>query len=206
MHPFYIEQLVQEVKKQTEKLREMEQLLQYLRKDVDGLLNKSNTNIERIDYHFDLLKIEKLEGTLNIGMTQNAAKTLEDMMVNGQPLDKLQTDPERALRLVAIQESVNAYLNNEATSIIEKLALGQELKIDEKYITMIVQDIRGQVDARIVLYLDQMEANNSGTVNDFQVQNTIIQQVKRDIDTAIMKHFEQLSAGKQGLNETERIE
>lgn len=206
MHPFYIQQLFRELKLQSEKLEKMEQLLQVLRKDVDGLMNKSSTNIERIEYHFDLLKIEKLEGTLNIGMTQSAGKTIDDVMVNGQSMEQIQTDPKRALMITNIQQSVYSYLDNDAPRIIELLTESQGTHIDPKHKELIIQDIRGQVDARIVLYLDQMESNKKQWEDDVTVQNTIVQQMKKDIDVAIQQHIERNYTGKQESNETERHE
>ncbi|WP_422656749.1 spore germination protein GerPC [Paenibacillus sp. EC2-1] len=204
MHPFYIQQLFQELKRQSEKLEKMDQLLQDLRKDVDGLMSKNSTNIERIEYHFDLLKIEKLEGTLNIGMTQSAGKTIDDVMVNGQTMEQIQTDPKRALMITNIQQAVYAYLEHEIPKMID--CLTEEGQIDSKHKELIIQDIKGQVDARIVLYVDQMESNNTQKLDDASVQDTIVQQVKKDIDVAVKQHIEQTYKGKKDTNETERRE
>lgn len=206
MHPFYIQQLFQQLKTQSEKLEKMEQLMQDLRKDVDGLMNKSSTNIERIEYHFDLLKIEKLEGTLNIGMTQSEGKTLDDVMVNGQSMEQIQTDPKRALMITNIQQSVYSYLEHDAPRMIEMLTESQDTNIDSKHKEMIIQDIRGQVDARIVLYLDQMISNKKQGVDEVAVQNTIVQQMKRDIDVAVQQYIERNYTGKKDSNEIERHE
>lgn len=204
MHPFYIQQLFQELKRQSEKLEKMDELLQALRKDVDGLMNKSTTNIERIEYHFDLLKIEKLEGTLNIGMTQSAGKTIDDVMVNGQTMEQIQTDPKRALMITNIQQAVYSYLDQEVPKMID--CLTEEGQIDSKHKEFIIQDIKGQVDARIVLYVDQMDSKNKQMLDDTSVLNTIVQQVKRDIDVAVKQHIEQNYIGRQETNETERHE
>lgn len=204
MHPFYIQQLFQELKRQSEKLEKMDQLLQDLRKDVDGLMSKNSTNIERIEYHFDLLKIEKLEGTLNIGMTQSAGKTIDDVMVNGQTMEQIQTDPKRALMITNIQQAVYSYLEHEVPKMIDYLT--EEGQIDSKHKELIIQDIKGQVDARIVLYVDQMESNNTQKLDDASVLDTIVQQVKKDIDVAVKQHIEQTYMGKKDTNETERRE
>ncbi|MFC7680246.1 spore germination protein GerPC [Paenibacillus sp. GCM10028914] len=189
MHPYYFQQLYQEMKAQSEKIERLEQFLQEIRKDVNAMMDKSQTHIERLEYHFDLLKIEKLEGTLNIGMSPSSTeKSLEDITVNGQNLQEIQTDPNRAILLSNIQESVNLYLNRDISQRIKKTAEESNKQVDSKYTEMIIQDLRNQIDERIILYLDQLLADK--TMNKTQIQNKVIELVKRDIDIAVQQHVE----------------
>lgn len=43
--------------------------------------DKPTTNIERIDYQFDQLKIERLEGTLNIGLNPSDPNSVQNFEV-----------------------------------------------------------------------------------------------------------------------------
>lgn len=193
MHPFYIQQLFHELKSQSEKLGQLEQVLQQLRKDVDGLMTKN----QQVNYHFDLLKIEKLEGTLNIGMTPSDGKTLEDVTVNGQSVEQIQRNPKQAFMLTHIQETVFRYLEDEIPDMIEGIGNKHGIQLDHQYVRMIVQDIRNQLDNRIEIYLEQFHSDQKEPVNELAVQNTIIEQVKRDIETAVKQHIERSFSGKQ---------
>ena len=193
MHPFYIQQLFHELKSQSEKLGQLEQVLQQLRKDVDGLMTKN----QQVNYHFDLLKIEKLEGTLNIGMTPSDGKTLEDVTVNGQSVEQIQRNPKQAFMLTHIQETVFRFLEDEIPDMIEGIGNKHGIQLDPQYVRMIVQDIRNQLDNRIEIYLEQFHSDQKEPVNELAVQNTIIEQVKRDIETAVKQHIEWSFSGKQ---------
>lgn len=193
MHPFYIQQLFHELKSQSEKLGQLEQVLQQLRNDMDGLMNKN----QQINYHFDLLKIEKLEGTLNIGMTPSDGKTLEDITVNDQSVGQIQRNPKQAFMLTNIQESVFRFLEDEIPDVIEGMGNKRGVQLDSRYVRMIVQDIRGQLDNRIQVYLEQFYSDQKEPVNELTVQNTIIEQVKRDIESAVKQHIERSFSGKQ---------
>lgn len=198
MHPFYIQQLLHELKAQSEKLGQMEQTLQQLRKDVDGLMNKSHTHIERIDYHFDLLKIEKLEGTLNIGMNSSDGKNLEDIMVNGQTVEQIQENPEQLAMIHSIQQPVISYLQDEIPELIRIMAKERNIHMDYPYTQMIIEDVRPQIDNRINIYLEKIQSNESkdGNRDTEYIRTTIIELMKRDIKTAVRQHIERNFSGK----------
>ncbi|MGM1044619.1 spore germination protein PC [Paenibacillus uliginis N3/975] len=206
MHPFYIQQLFHELKAQSEKLGQMEQLLQQLRKDVDGLMSKSQTHIERVDYHFDLLKIEKLEGTLNIGMNSNDGKNLEDITVNGQSMEQIQKNPDQSEMIRSIEQPVLSYLQDEIPELIRVMARERKIQIDSPYTHMIIDDVRRQINDRILIYLEKIQTDEEEIRNKDYIRTTVIEHMKRDIEIAVKQHIERSFSGKWDVNETERRE
>ncbi|UNK20913.1 spore germination protein GerPC [Paenibacillus sp. N3/727] len=194
MHPFYFQQLLHELKTQSEKLGQMELLLQQLRKDVDGLMNRSHTHIERIENHFDLLKIEKLEGTLNIGVTSSDGKNLEDIMVNGQSMEQIQKSPEQSALIRSIEQPVISYLQDEIPELIRDMAGERKIHMDSPYTQMMIEDVRRQIDDRILIYLEKIQTDEEGNMNKDYIRTTIIEYMKRDIETAVRQCMERSEA------------
>lgn len=65
---------------QTKKIQTLEQRLLLLENQLKELEQQPRTTIERIEYKFDQLKVETLEGTLNIGITPNGLATLSKIL------------------------------------------------------------------------------------------------------------------------------
>ena len=56
-------------------------MINKLSKEIDALKDKPPINVERLEYKFDQLKIEKLDGTLNIGINPADLNNIEDMEI-----------------------------------------------------------------------------------------------------------------------------
>ncbi|MEC0204953.1 spore germination protein GerPC [Paenibacillus lautus] len=81
MYDYYIQQLFYILQTQSEQMSRMEQMLKDMRSEIDRLRQGSEKTIDRVEYNFDLLKIEKLEGTLNIGLMPKEGQSLDDITV-----------------------------------------------------------------------------------------------------------------------------
>lgn len=177
---------------QTKKIQSIEQRLLLLENQLKELEQQPRTTIERIEYKFDQLKVETLEGTLNIGITpNNAGNVIEDFAV--QPEKTVVPKPEPVL-FRNIQEKVHNYLEKEAKETLKKFEEQYAHRLDDTYRHFILQDIARQVDERIRFYLQQKM--NNGYVptsdNDETVVNEIFQKVKMDIEQSLdlfLKHL-----------------
>jgi spore germination protein PC len=177
---------------QTKKIQSLEQRLLLLEKQLKELEQQPRTTVERIEYKFDQLKVETLEGTLNIGITPNGVgNAIEDFAV--QPEKTVIPKPEPVL-FRNIQEKVHAYLKKEAKETLKKFEEQYAHRLDDTYRHFILQDIARQVDERIRFYLQQKM--NNGYVptsdNDETVVNEIFQKVKMDIEQSLdlfLKHL-----------------
>lgn len=79
---------------QNEKMYTLELLLTELRDEIRLLRSAPSTRVDKIEYTFDQLKVENLEGTLQIGITPEGVKSLEDLSVGGKPQIEVQPAPE----------------------------------------------------------------------------------------------------------------
>ncbi|WJH34793.1 spore germination protein GerPC [Paenibacillus sp. CC-CFT747] len=83
---------------QSRKLLEVEARLAKLESSVASLQDKPQTRIDKIDYHFDQLKVERLDGTLNIGITpgKDGADSIEEFAVNQRKPVQAEGQPAEA--------------------------------------------------------------------------------------------------------------
>lgn len=69
------------IQKHSQQIMMLEKRLNELQQEIQMIKDKPTTNIERIDYQFDQLKIERLEGTLNIGLNPSDPNSVQNFEV-----------------------------------------------------------------------------------------------------------------------------
>jgi spore germination protein PC len=177
---------------QTKKIQSLEQRLLLLENQLKELEQQPRTTIERIEYKFDQLKVETLEGTLNIGITPNGVgSAIEDFAV--QPEKVVVPKPEPLL-FRNIRQKVHSFLETEAKETLKRLEKQYAHRLDDTYRNFILQDIARQVDERIRFYLQQKMNNGyvPASDNDEAVENEIFQKIKADIEQSLdmfLKHM-----------------
>ncbi|WP_313641260.1 spore germination protein GerPC [Paenibacillus sp.] len=201
MHPYYIQQFFNALRVQSEKIQLLEKQLQDLQGDVDSIKNNKTANIGPINYHFEQLKIEKLEGTLNIGITPNEGNNLDEAIVNGKPLGAQEAGTTALSD--KIRPEILKYVQEEVPSQFSRLEREQNLSIDENYIQMVTQDLLNQMDGRINEYVSQLPDAEEGRGYTEEECTSIVEQIKRDIVTAVERHLEINITGRREANESD---
>jgi len=187
----YLKHLERYLLWQTKKMKKLEEKITALEKELVDIRQRPQTTIERIEYKFDQLKVETLEGTLNVGISPNVGETIEDFAVNPEKI--IVPDPQ-PVAFRNIQGKVNDYLANECKDILKHFEERYSRQLDETYRNFVIEDIRRQIDDRIRFYVQQRM--NSGNVSDSQtpeaMENEIFEKVKKDIEQSIelfIKHL-----------------
>lgn len=188
MHPYYAQQVFNALRLQAEKIQQLEKQLRELQNDVDSIKNTKSASIGPINYHFEQLKIEKLEGTLNIGITPNEGNNLDEAMINGKPIGE-QEEGTPALS-DKIRPEIVKYVQEEVPAQFSRLEREQNLSIDKQYIQMVTQDLLNQMDGRINEYVSQLPAAEEGRGYTEEECASIVEQIKRDIVMAVERHLE----------------
>ncbi len=75
----YIETMHAQLYKQRKKLKELTLEVEEMKRSIEELQKKPAMSAEKIEYKFDQLKIETLEGTLNIGWSPGAVSMDDDL-------------------------------------------------------------------------------------------------------------------------------
>lgn len=179
MDPLQTQQLFHILNWQSQKLLQLEYSLQAILGDLEILKKPSTPTVDKIEYNFDQLKIEKLEGTLNIGITPGQGKSIEDLSLNGQSLGERSTEiKQESLYFTRIQKNINHYLDTEIPLELQKLSKQYNLVLDYEKHSLIIEDLRKQVDERIRFY-------NS--------EEAITEKVKKDISGGLNQYLSKLS-------------
>jgi spore germination protein PC len=179
MDPFQAQQLIQHMNWQSQKLLQLEQSLQNIFHEIESLKKEPSSKVDKIEYNFDQLKIEKLEGTLNIGISPSPGKSIEDLSIDGQTLNQRTAEINQESNFFRqIQTKINHYLDTEVPEELQNLSKQYNLVLDYEKHTFIIEDLRKQIDERIRYY-------NS--------EAAITEKVKKDIIGGLNQYLSKLS-------------
>lgn len=186
-----IQQLYENLADHKERLIRMEQSIQQLQEDVRFMHDKTGTHVEKIEYHFDQLKVEKLEGTLNIGITPQSSGTIEQVLTDQYHAEDVPIKPESSAIYSNITRRVHRYLDHEAAQdckIIEK-EYGKKLDTDHR--KMMIEDVKRQVDERIKEYLQRQSAPDKQSARN-ELEDDVTDWVKRDIRLSLQNYIKKI--------------
>ncbi|MGG4490470.1 spore germination protein GerPC [Metabacillus idriensis] len=173
------------VQAQDEKIKKLESALSAMMDEIEELKKRPSTTIEKIEYKFDQLKVETLEGTLNIGLNPTVPDQIENFEVDQNGLQVNQGDTAKREEEIfeAVQARLAAFLNEDCVKYIEQLAAQNNYELDDAHKEFIIEDIRKQIDSRIKFYLKQGTYNESVPVSA-QIED-ITSKVKQDVERSI---------------------
>ena len=183
----YLQNLNSFVQQQAQQIQELERQLKEFQNEISTLKQQPSTRIDRLEYKFDQLKIERLEGTLNIGLNPTDPNAVQNFEV-GQtsPQVGMMQQEQAGQQMQQIRQNVDMYLNEEIPALLEKLETQYESRLDEANKYHIIEDIRKQMDSRIKYYLSHVPKEENTAPAQYAEQ--IAEHVKRDIVRAV-EHF-----------------
>ncbi|SEU03829.1 spore germination protein PC [Salinibacillus kushneri] len=161
------------------KMKQMEKQVQQLEDQVQTIQDKPSTNIERIEYKFDQLKIETLEGTLNIGLSPEGLSSTEDLAIPEPQQQTKKTNTEQPL-VRDIMQQLQPFINQELPSKVNQFAERSENSFPPGFEKMIIQDVYRQLPDRIHYYIRLHAENQNGLLNN-QMKEQIIEDVKHEM-------------------------
>lgn len=182
-------QLYEVVLKQDQKLDRLEIALQDLKRQLHEQQSQKKFVVEKIDYHFDQLKVEKLEGTLNIGLTPESGKSIEEFVVNGSPMTINNTDSHMDSVYTGINEEINRFLNQDAVEKIQEYEQKYQCIIGKELQEFMMKDINNQLQGRIQYYMGQYLNGDSKEALE-KCKTRVLEKVKSDIIQALSQYME----------------
>ncbi|WP_209124640.1 spore germination protein GerPC [Alkalihalobacillus sp. BA299] len=187
----YFEKMNEYLQAQNEKILQLEQQLTQMQEELSQLKqNPSGSHIDKIEYKFDQLKIERLEGTLNIGISPNGSTgPIEDFNVNQNDLRVPSFVHNHPESVQAIQQQIYHYLDHECQPLLQSIEQKYNYQLDNNYRNFIIGDVKKQIDQRIHHYLNQVQGNQYDVK---QVEQMTLNKVKEDIGNtfdAFIRHL-----------------
>jgi spore germination protein PC len=202
---YTFQQLYQYISEQNKRIQNLEAVIQSLQQEVSSLKEKPSINVERIEYRFDQLKVETLEGTLNIGLNPSDLENIEDLAVETQ--SQTPVPPVKQVDMEDIQKSlvprVNEYIDKDVQVIISDTELQLGTPLDESYHTLIKEDLKKQMPQRIQFYVQSMPRNQDIQQGDTSWEEKILTKVKSDINNAIYSFMANLPDNLKGAKNNE---
>ncbi|MBU5211809.1 spore germination protein GerPC [Heyndrickxia oleronia] len=192
----HIQKLYQYIQYQQKKLSQFEKMINKLSKEIDALKDKPPINVERLEYKFDQLKIEKLDGTLNIGINPADLNNIEDMEI---PTPQMQpnfiTNPAFKQNLLG---RLGQYISKDVNSVIHDTEQQLGYRLDTKYRDFIIEDLQKQLPQRVDYFINILAGENHGNVTQEELLNQVFARLKADIDQAVYMFISKLPNNMNG--------
>ncbi|MEK4278910.1 MULTISPECIES: spore germination protein GerPC [unclassified Cytobacillus] len=193
----YLQQLHAFVESQEKRIRSLEATVKKLQEETEFLRSRPPMQVDRIEYKFDQLKVESLEGTLNIGLNPSELQNIEDFAVDNKNI-KAPVSPKTLMkRSMEVEDAINQYLERELPEITASVQKELNVNVDDSYIGFIKEDIKKQLPNRIDFYLQQQASNRS----EKDVTNEeIIEMIKKEIYNGVHAFISHLPENMKGMN------
>lgn len=192
----HIQQLYQYIQYQQKKLSHFEKKIESLSKDIQMLKDKPPINVERLEYKFDQLKIEKLDGTLNIGVNPADLNNIEDIEVPTPPFQQnAVANPAFRQNLL---DRVKQYIDKDVLAVIRETEAQLGFKLDHQYRDFIINDLQKQLPQRVDYFINLIAGENQGNISDDKLLNQAFIRMKADIDQAVYMFVSQLPQNMNG--------
>ncbi|PLT30424.1 spore germination protein GerPC [Peribacillus deserti] len=182
----YFSQLQSYLEFQDKRIKDLEAAVHTLSAELRQLKEKPPVNVERIEYRFDQLKVERLDGTLNIGLNPQELQNIDEFAVNDAPVHSPYVFPELDQVTGHICSTLQSYMNTELAENLAR-AGADSRSIDPSYLNFIKDDISSQLPQKISYYLDSIPVHER-TPDQLSAQiETIIEKLKVDLSQAFFK-------------------
>ncbi|MGH0431508.1 spore germination protein GerPC [Bacillus hominis] len=190
----YLNQLQQALQIQQQAILNLEEQVRLLQEELNELKSRPSSSIGKVEYKFDQLKVENLNGTLNIGLNPFSTKgqQIEDFQVDTETLKvnpETETNPDF---YQGILQEMHRYLDEEAYSRILHFEQEERTPLDEMYRQMMVDDIKKQMEHRLPYYLSQVQSYEGISTDPDYLRDVIIQAMKQDIDKAFLSFIQHI--------------
>lgn len=186
---YTLHQLSKQLERQEKLLQQLKKKQLSLQSELEEIKKQPPLRIDRIEYQFDQLKIDRLEGTLNIGLNPQDLQDMDEFSIDPLPFQQMQGKYFQQMR-ARIEEELSHYLDHNLPQEIEKIKEKLHVTLDDSYTEFIKQDIRKQLRERIEFYLKQQLQENRTNIESLD-EHEIIKKMKTDIADAVQKFFEQ---------------
>ncbi|RZT16396.1 spore germination protein GerPC [Fictibacillus sp. BK138] len=173
---YYLVKMKQMLEDQNDRIKVLELQIKKLKQQVNILANEPKT----VEYKFDQLKVEKLEGTLHIGIGHSAeSKDLIEQFNIGQNTVQMPGKMERSVienpNYREMIKAMDEFFIKEAPVYLQSLENKINVPLDEAYRVFILEDVQRQVPGRIKHYLTKYEPK------DERGRKDILEKTKEDI-------------------------
>jgi spore germination protein PC len=195
----YLQWLQMCMQAQEQRILALENALQKIKEEMKQLNEKQSIHVDKIEYKFDQLKVETLEGTLNIGLNPSDLTGIEDFAVQNQSLSTPLSPKDQMQRTMKIEETIYRYLETDLPQLVINTQRELAVQPNDEYLTFIKQDIIKQLPLRIEHHLSA-NSSRSRTSEKTPADEIIIESLKQEIQNGVFVFFSNLPENLKGMN------
>lgn len=186
------------IQAQEHRIAQLENLVQQMSLELKQLKEKPPIQVGTIEYKFDQLKVETVEGTLNIGLNPSDLQGIEDLAIDKDPPNS-PNPKDQMMRSMEIEETILHYLETDLPNIIYHTQTQLGMESNDAYLTFIKEDIKKQLPSRIDTHLKSASYHNRSEENAKTINDTIISQLKSEIQNGVLAFFQHLPQNMKGM-------
>lgn len=188
----YLKKLHLFVEHQSKKIIKMEKMIAELQNEVASLKDRPPVQIGNIEYKFDQLKVETLEGTLNIGLNPTDLNGIEDFAVDQKSLNVPIPPKQLFKRKIELETALYQYLETDLEPIYREAQTNLGINVDESYFDFIKEDIKKQLSGRVDHHLKELASAGRGDEMDPEINTQIIDRLKQEIQNGVFLFLKNL--------------
>lgn len=193
----YIQTLHSFVQSQERRIKILEKTVKTLSHELQEVKSRPSIKVDTIEYKFDQLKVETLEGTLNIGLNPSDLEGIEDFEVQNKGISANPSPKNVMKKAMEMEEEIFRYIEKDVPSIIKNYAVELNISVEDEHIDFIMEDIKRQIPQRTGHYLSQIQEKERSSEANKKVIEKIVKQMKKDIEMAIVAFLRNLPNGKK---------
>lgn len=191
----YLKQLHSFVEYQEKKLKNLEKTVAGLQKELKRMKKRPPVQVGNIEYKFDQLKVEKLEGTLSIGLNPAELQGIEDFAVDNKNIQAPGSPKDMFMRSIDIEKTLIEFLETELPGIIQSACEKLNIQADESYQEFIKEDIKKQLPNRIAAHSSEMLSQRNQGESEQEFSSRIAETMKEEIKSGVVQFLQQLPKG-----------
>ncbi|MCM3567802.1 spore germination protein GerPC [Neobacillus mesonae] len=200
----YLQWLQQCIQAQDQRIAALEASIQKLQSQLKQIREKPTIHVDTIEYSFDQLKVETLEGTLNIGLNPNELSDIEDFAVENQSLQTPFSPKQQMRKSMKIEDSIREYLQTDLPQIVDEAQRNFSIPPNNSYLSFIKEDILKQLPSRIDYHIHHFAKKNNQDADDRRpIEDKVIGALKQEIQNGVKVFLQNLPENMKGMNPDE---
>ncbi|MGX4587767.1 spore germination protein GerPC [Paenibacillus chitinolyticus] len=217
LYAYQLQQMWTHIQRQEARIAKLEETTAAMHGEIEELKRQRGIHIDRIEYKFDQLKVEQLDGTLTIGVSPSTVHEIEDFAVNGMdasfpgngtpssdgfsPNENREPEQDGEGRPAADEGAANRHLHDfldrEAMEELIELAAKRHLNIGPDESRRVMDNLRQQIEARVRQYASSPDLlHTGGQEPPGNATWKLIEKTKADIRAGIRNYLAQYQEGK----------
>ncbi|HAQ08387.1 MAG TPA: spore gernimation protein [Bacillus bacterium] len=188
----YLSKLHLYVEHQSKKIAKLEKLVLTLQQDIGSLKERPPVQIGNIEYKFDQLKVETLEGTLNIGLNPTDLNDIDDFTVDQKAVNVPIPVKHLFKRTIELENELYNYLETDLEEIYRDAQNKLGISVDDAYFTFIKEDIKKQLAGRVDAHLKELASTDRNTDYSPEINEKVINLLKQEIQNGVFLFLKNL--------------